>query len=151
MAKKYGNHFSLIRTKFKSCNETWICDFIVHRKDILKEKVVRGSELKLAASWSIEGNLTGVGGHPLLPTDINALVVDENCDGAAAGRIFVAGCYTYLFTLPTPVQFISKSPLKVYSYWVVKFPKPNNIDLGSINDTFQIKVFESVIHDLLFP
>jgi hypothetical protein len=47
--------------------------------------------LKLAASWSIEGNVTGVGGHPLLPTDINALVVDENCDGAAAGKIFVAG------------------------------------------------------------
>lgn len=75
------------------------CTFpsIVFRKDILKEKVVRGSELKIGASWSIEGNLTGVGA--LLPTDINALVVDEKCDGAAAGRIFVAGWYTYMSIL----------------------------------------------------
>jgi hypothetical protein len=31
------------------------------------------------------------GGSALLPSDVNAVVVDEKCDAAAGGRMFIAG------------------------------------------------------------
>ena len=45
--------------------------------------------LTSGVAWTIESR--GLGSASLLPSDINATIVDEKSDGATAGRLFVAG------------------------------------------------------------